>query len=337
MRAGEVSANSVEPQPSRSAQSLIQLRAGVWPPLLSARCNWGLARARAIGYNADVPLNLDEIRRNILIALVSDDVLLDTLVLKGGNALAMVHEVGERTSADLDYSIAANFPDEHRAKTTIFELLRRQFLPLGYVLVDERFIPKPSRPSPGKPEGWGGFVIEFKLVEKAIFEKYGEDLEALRRNAAVLGPQQKKIFTIDVSKNEYCAGKVRREIDGYSIYVYSLEMIALEKLRAICQQMPDYALTTTNKSSRSRDFYDIHAIASRTDVDLQSGPSREMLAHIFAAKAVPLELLGEIHRFREFHEPDWASVVASVSGPLEPFEYYFDFVVALAAQLKPSG
>jgi predicted nucleotidyltransferase component of viral defense system len=33
---------------------------------------------------------LDEVRRRILIALFSDDELMDTLVLKGGNALALV-------------------------------------------------------------------------------------------------------------------------------------------------------------------------------------------------------------------------------------------------------
>ena len=65
---------------------------------------------------------------------------------------------------------------------------------------------------------------------------------ALRRRAEVVGPQQMRKYTIDISHHEFCEGKVKREVDDYTIYVYSLEMIAAEKLRAICQQMPEYAV-----------------------------------------------------------------------------------------------
>jgi hypothetical protein len=41
-------------------------------------------------------ISLEEVRRRILIALFSDDELMDILVLKGGNALALVHKVGLR-------------------------------------------------------------------------------------------------------------------------------------------------------------------------------------------------------------------------------------------------
>ena len=47
------------------------------------------------------------------------------------------------------------------------------------------------------------------------------------------------------------------ELDDYTIYVYSPTMIAIEKLRAICQQMPEYALQR-RPSARARDFYDIY-------------------------------------------------------------------------------
>ncbi len=45
-------------------------------------------------------IDLDEVRRLILIALFSDDELMEALVFKGGNALALIHKVGSRASLD---------------------------------------------------------------------------------------------------------------------------------------------------------------------------------------------------------------------------------------------
>jgi hypothetical protein len=52
----------------------------------------------------------------------------------------------------------------------------------------------------------------------------------------VVGPGQQRRFTIDLSKFEYTQGKLSKEIDHFQIFVYAPEMIAIEKLRAICQQ-----------------------------------------------------------------------------------------------------
>jgi len=43
-----------------------------------------------------------EIRRMTIKALFSDDFLLEQLVLKGGNALNLVHRIGNRSSLDID-------------------------------------------------------------------------------------------------------------------------------------------------------------------------------------------------------------------------------------------
>jgi predicted nucleotidyltransferase component of viral defense system len=278
-------------------------------------------------------ITLIEVRRRILIAMVSDDELMNTLVLKGGNALALVHDIGHRASLDMDFSIASHFPDLAEAKDRIFTSLRREFKSIGYAVFDDVFVPKPSVPGVGQPEWWGGYFVEFKLAELGVYEQYKDDLENLRRRAAVLGPQQRRKYTIDISKNEYCATKVRREFDDLTMYVYSPEMIAIEKLRAICQQMPEYPMTTY-KTPRARDFYDIYEIVHEASVDLMSVENQELFAHIFDAKQVPLKLLGEISRFRDFHEPDWPAVVSSISGEHQPFEYYFNFVVELTSRLQ---
>jgi predicted nucleotidyltransferase component of viral defense system len=283
-----------------------------------------------------MPISLEEVRRRILIAMVSDDQLMNELVLKGGDALALVHEVGHRASLDMDFSIATQFQDLARTKDRIFNSLRREFRVVGYVVFDEEFVPKPSQPGANQPDWWGGYYIEFKLIDSAAHARLGGGLDALRRNAAVIGPRQKRKYTIDISKNEYCASKVRKEIDGYIIYVYSLEMIAIEKLRAICQQMPGYTITTRNKSPRARDFYDIHEIVQQTHVELLSDANKELFRHIFAAKHVPIELLWDIKKTRDFHEPDWPAVEASIVGDRQTFSYYFDYVVDLVSALKSS-
>ncbi len=84
----------------------------------------------------------------------------------------------------------------------------------------------------------GGYIVVFKLAERKLYDELHNDIEALRRRAEVVGPQQLRNYTIDISYHEFCEGKVKREVDDYAVYVYSLEMIVAEKLRAICQQMP---------------------------------------------------------------------------------------------------
>jgi predicted nucleotidyltransferase component of viral defense system len=279
-----------------------------------------------------MPIELDEVRRRILIALFSDDDLMDALVLKGGNALAIVHRVGARASVDMDFSMPSAFADSDQASSRIFATLKREFGAMGYVVFDERFSLKPSTPGKDQPSWWGGYLVEFKLASKTLFERYGDNLPELRRRSEELGPQQKRKYTIDISRDEFCEGKVRREIDDYAVYVYSLEMIAAEKLRAICQQMPQYAYG--NKTARARDFYDIHQIVKENGIDLTTPENLELLAAIFAAKRVPLELLSEIHKHQAFHAPDWPSVEASISGAHQTFDTYFDFVVALASGIE---
>jgi predicted nucleotidyltransferase component of viral defense system len=277
-------------------------------------------------------ISLDEVRRRILIALFSDDELMNALVLKGGNALALIYKVGSRASLDMDFSIQTAFSDVDKARDRIFDTLRREFRSIGYVFFDEKFEIKPSQRGREQPEWWGGYIVEFKLVERALYEEFRDDTQRLRMRAEELGPLHKRKYTIDISQHEFCEGKVQRVVDNYTVYVYSLEMIAAEKLRAICQQMPEYTLGT--KNPRARDFYDIHQIIAEHDIDLTTKENLSLLDAVFAAKQVPLNLLGEICKYRDFHAPDWPSVEASISGAHDPFGSYFDFVAELASDLE---
>lgn len=55
---------------------------------------------------AEVPQGdeLERIKKTAIVAMFADDELMDLLVLKGGNAMGLVHQVNARASIDLDFS-----------------------------------------------------------------------------------------------------------------------------------------------------------------------------------------------------------------------------------------
>jgi hypothetical protein len=196
-------------------------------------------------------MDFDEIRRHTLVALFSDDALLEELVLKGGNAISLIYGFGNRASLDLDFSLENDFADVGDAERRIFKALEQRFSRLSLTVFDTKFVPRPRNADEGSR--WGGYHFEFKLIAKAKEAALKGNRDAIRRNALVVGPDQQRIFAVDISKHEFCGGKVERELDNYTIYVYTPEMIVIEKLRAICQQMQSYPLNPI-KRGRARDF-----------------------------------------------------------------------------------
>lgn len=277
-------------------------------------------------------MDFDDVRRLTIVAMFSDDSLMDQLVLKGGNALTFIYGIGSRASLDVDLSIDGDFEDLEDTRERIFRSLRDRFGSVGFMVFDEVFERRPITERKGNAK-WGGYIAEFKLIENAKFEEMRADLEAVRRNSLATGPLQKRTFRVELSKYEFCEGKAERELDDYTIYVYTPDMIAMEKLRAICQQLPEYE-ARANKTARARDFYDIHSLVTQAGVNLASNENLELTRNMFAAKDVPLELLAKIKDSEEQHRPDWSSVVNAVSGPLETYDYYFKFVVDRIESMK---
>lgn len=278
-------------------------------------------------------MDLAEIRRLAIVAMFSDDVLLEQLVLKGGNAVNLVYEFGTRVSMDVDFSLEGDFSDIEGAKGRIFRALKGRFGAAGVVVFDESFEVRPSSTNAGPKDRWGGYEVRFKLIAADEFQGIGDDIDKARREALVIGPSQQKVFKLQISKFEYCAPKTEVQFDDYAIYVYTPWMLAVEKLRAICQQMPEYT-RRVNPRARARDFYDIHSIAIGAMLDFSSAECQDLVVFMFDAKEVPLQLIGKIPLQREFHRPDWPSVEIAVSGDLREFDFYFDFVVAQTKLLK---
>lgn len=277
-------------------------------------------------------MDFDQVRKLAIVALFSDEELFERLVLKGGNALNLVYRLTSRSSFDLDFSMQGDLTELPDAQNRIFRALRDRFDAAGFVLFDEKFEAKPKTVGEHQPPTWGGYQVSFKLIERKRFEELGGRIEDIRRQSLVIGSGQRRVFTVDLSKYEYTAPKVSAELDHYMIYVYTPEMISAEKLRALCQQMPEYSPMRHPGSPRARDFYDIYLLATTAGVDLSK--DMNLVRHVFAAKNVPLNLLAREGDYREFHRPDWPAVTSSVGQSLEEFDFYFDFVLGEIAKLE---
>lgn len=70
-----------------------------------------------------------------------------------------------------------------------------------------------------------------------------------------------------------------------------------------------------------------------TGFRFDSAEARALLPHVFAAKQVPLALIGKISETRAFHANDWASVRVAQGAEMESFDFYFDFVLDAVAGL----
>jgi len=275
-------------------------------------------------------LTPDQIRLTTIEALFSDPSVANLIVLKGGNALNLIHGIGGRSSLDIDLSLPSDFEDLAEIGTRIQTALEHTFARKGFSVFDSRIAEKPSRPLPNQRSEWGGYEVVFKVIHSS---SAGAGIDTRRREAAVVGPLQERVIKVQFSKYEFCGETTSVEVGDSQVTVYTPALIAVEKLRAICQQMREY-LHNRTPSPRARDFYDIHSISAGSSVDLTSPESVELLRRCFRAKEVDGALISKIDRYREFHRQDWPSVEDAVATGLLDFDFYFDYVLTIARQLE---
>lgn len=280
----------------------------------------------------DVDL-LEKIKKLTISALLADDLLMAVLVLKGGNALGLVYDITNRGSLDIDFSMAKDFTDAERTRISnqATYLLNDEFNKEGLRAIDVAFVDRPGKIDESVKDFWGGYQLSFKIVSEAVFQKFKGDQQALRIHSISLTSGDKKSYTVDISKYEFI-GKVKpREIDGTVIHVYSPEMLALEKVRAICQQDKEYReiIISMTQRPRARDFYDIYNLYVAFNLDFTSKENIELIKHIFDAKRVPLKFICRIPIEYDLHSSDWESVLQTIGRKEEvkEFKFYFDFVV----------
>lgn len=281
----------------------------------------------------------ENIRNTILKAIYSEDELLDTLVLKGGNALRL-HGVTNRESQDLDFSIGEEirFTEENEGQL-LKKTLTSFFSDEGYLVNAFIFKDKPKKRKDVLPPFWGGYSITFSIID---IEKYEEKIEQeddnLNTYAEPLLDGTKKI-EIDLSFDEYTANKISQKIDDTTIYLYSPLMIVYEKMRASCQQLDEYPLTSSKV--RARDLYDIYTtLTNHKFIDLKeevlNSENFYILKKIFELKDVPLDLLLKLDDKKEDLKYDYTENVKPQIPKNEDaveFEYLFDYNTGLFREL----
>lgn len=279
-----------------------------------------------------------KIRHVALVAIASDDQLFELLVLKGGNALELIHRVGNRGSLDLDFSMERDVDDRDALSARLTHALSDRFDAEGYIVFDTKLVFKPVPRTGTVPQWWGGYTFSFKLIPQGEYIKYKGDLDEIRRRATPIDDANNRVFEIQISRYEHCAPSEVANIDLYSIRVYTLGMIVCEKLRAICQQMEEYEMSGRKaRAARARDFYDIAVLVEGAGVNVLSAENVGILQAMFRAKHVPLSLLRLIRREREFHRSDWARVENAVRGQVQGFDYYFQVVLDVVDKLDAAG
>jgi hypothetical protein len=238
---------------------------------------------------------VEEVKRRVIVAMFTDDELMDRFVLKGGNLLDVVYGLSSRSSVDVDLSMEGEFENEQSQQEKISSALTASFAETGYMVFDFTFRNVPPGLSEDMKDFWGGYRIEFKLIPLPDYDRCRESMDTLRRNAVPIGKKRSTKFRIDISKHEFCGEKQQYFLDEYQVFGYSPVMFVCEKLRAICQQMPEYiALVKGRPTARARDFVDIHTVTGHYDVDYAADEFAQILNRIFEVKRVPLSLLGKI-------------------------------------------
>lgn len=275
------------------------------------------------------------VRTEIVAAVADDPVLRELLILKGGNALALVHKIGMRSSLDIDYSMTDDLDDPDGLAEVLESALCARFARHSLAVFDFSFAPRPRTTAPAS-RTWGGYNAEFKLIDQAAGLE--DDVEQMRREALTVDgdPQASRRFRIEISKFEFCGDQAEVPIgDGIVCRVYSLDLVAAEKLRSLCQQMDGYG-KRRHSTPRSRDFYDLHALVTEGAVDFGHPDLHTLVRASFVQKEVPLKLLDALRECVTFHEQDWLQVLNSIPAhkPRE-FGFYADFVLAEVRKLQP--
>jgi len=282
---------------------------------------------------------VDLIKKLTITALLADEILVGLLVLKGGNAIDIVYDLSNRGSIDIDFSMEKDFTEKEMGyvRNQISGLLNQEFSKSNLTVFDVKFIERPKKMDDEVKAFWGGYNVSFKVIEIAKYQKFDGNLDKCRRNAIPISSNNSTIFEVDISKYEYVKDKIAKDLDGQIIYVYSPEMLALEKLRALCQQNADYieVVYSMTAKSRARDFYDIHNLVTSFSLNLEKPENLELIKHIFEAKRVPLVYLSELPAQYELHKGSWESVLDTININETPqdFDYYFDFVNTIATLL----
>lgn len=275
-------------------------------------------------------MNIQDVIRECVVALFSDQTLRRTLVLKGGTALHLVSKIDLRLSLDIDFSVPDKIDDPKEYFECIGNVLWGHFAKLGYEVFDTEYARRPKERADNQPQFWAGWSFEFKLIDAR--RKYKDDDEKRRLAFIPKGSASSRI-QLEISEYEYCGSTENVKIDGSLVTSYSTVLLISEKLRALCQQHPRYP--HGRRKNRARDYFDIYQLVRRHRSLRLYDELKEHLPAVFATKEVSLDLLQGIFEpdFVAFQRSHFGSVEDTVKEKTEPFDYYLEQLRLLLSDL----
>lgn len=254
------------------------------------------------------------------------------LFLKGGSAMRLFDDLTSRLSIDVDFSVDTALDDASSFFNAMKSKISKRFHELKYEAIDFKWIRKPKSKSKNKPDWWGGWSFEFKLVS---FVHSDKSIEMKIRNALIPEGANSSKIIVEISEHEYCKNGRKKVIDGVTILGYSRELIVLEKIRAICQQHPEYKFKLSK--NRARDFYDIYELIKNID----DGFAHRCSLHIegvFKAKGVPIIFLNSLWEedFIDKQRRGFNQVKDTVRGKVYDFDFYLENLRFLIKEIRPT-
>lgn len=278
-------------------------------------------------------MNPNKIRETVLKAIFSNDQLMDILTLKGGNAMKIL-QLTTRESQDLDFSIREGIRLDKETYAPIFEeCIEKEFSAYDIRLLNFKFEHKPLKKNKFTPPFWGGYIITFSIITNEEYNKLSPNhLKNPAQFAMNVTPntEHKKVI-LELSFDEYTDQREEVLLDDVTIYVYSPLMIVYEKIRASCQQLPDYKIGSPKK--RARDLYDIHTIlTNKNNIHLKENLFEQknltVLIKMFELKNVPLSLILKLNTIYDELNKDYQdNVIPTISSEksIPSFEYIFEY------------
>ena len=265
-------------------------------------------------------IKIEEVIKEVLYGLYHDGVFNRNILIKGGQAVRIKEDIKHRFSVDIDASVHGEIQNPSDFFVRFKRSLDNRFRHLHLSVIDFKPVKKPKKPRPDAPSFWTGWLVKFKLLEEENLT-----LDEGRQSILALIPdgQVSPQIIVELSEHEYCGSfeklalKIENTKQEVNTYWYSTEMLVVEKIRAICQQHPDYP-HRRKPSSRARDFYDIANLIEKKikDKELESFKKKCVLLidPIFSAKQVDKKIITKIFEpaFLTEIEKGWEFVLDTI-------------------------
>lgn len=188
-------------------------------------------------------------------ALASSSTLHDKLVYKGARVLALRLGGEQRASYDLDANLLLSFAKEHPDRNEQAQILNDLFQqaiqdhidsldPVRYELLEVRV---KHRPRADHPLGWNAFEVIVKLRDFM--------------NEGVLGLPNVE-FDVAAPEELGTSAIAPLDVGGETVFAYTLQRIAGEKMRAFLSSLPSYRnkVKKPGDAIRAKDLYDMSKI-----------------------------------------------------------------------------